>query len=577
MCSEFHGSLEVGQRLMQLMMERMLRPLTLCIAAVVFSRLFISSLAAAVPLQALEESQQLIQKGELVKARAQLAQVLRTSPKDPNALNLIGIIDAQEGKYRAAQADFQKAIAAAPRFTGAYLNLGHLYQENISKDPEALKKAVATYERLLKFEPANLEANYQSAYLLWRLGSYQASLERLARLSQEAQERPQALAVRCGDNAGLQDFRAARTVAEQLLMRPDLTEADVLPLLSVLIRERRPAAQSPGPPQPGREQGKAPTEPGGVVGLRVAGRDDLAASLIEGLDNRRLASASTLDQLAALYEQAGKLDRARATLERVAQLQTVSAPLLIELARVANQQGDQEGTLGYLAHARDLDPQNAAIHFFFGIVCVEMNLVQEAYNSLQKAVSLSPNNAYYNYALGSVMMARDNVREAYPYLKKYCELKPEDPRGRLALGAAYFYGHDPELARQELEGLNKYPQTAPAAHYFLGRLANQEGQYSRAVQELEQAIALNPRYADAYAELGLLHLKQKEYAESEKSLRKALEINPDSYTANLHLMILFQRTKDPRAEAQAKRFDEIKKLKAEREKEFLRTIEVRPY
>jgi tetratricopeptide (TPR) repeat protein len=407
-----------------------------------------------------------------------------------------------------------------------------------------MKKGLAIYEQLLRFEPTNAEANYQSAFLLMRLESFQASLERLARLPAEAQERPQAWAVRCGDYAGLRNHGQSEGAADRLLKHPELLEADVLPILPLLLARHQ---------------------------------DDLAGKLLEGLAERHLASADSLRQLATLYQKHKKLERARATLEALAQLQqSVSVPLLLELARVACEQRDFDGALGYLAHARDLDLNNAGIHFFFGIVCVEKNLVEEASRSLSRAVSLDPNNPYYNYALGSVMMSRANVREAYPYLKKYCALKPEDPRGRLALGAAYFYGHDPELARKELAAVVKYRATAPAAHYFLGRLDNQEGKFDAAMLELRKALEGYPRYADAYAEMGLLELKQKNYQEAEKALRKALEIDPEGYTANLNLMILYQRTKDPRAEAQAKRFEEIKKLRAEREKEFLRTIEVRP-
>jgi len=71
-------------------------------------------------------------------------------------------------------------------------------------------------------------------------------------------------------------------------------------------------------------------------------------------------------------------------------------------------------------------------------------------------------------------------------------------------------------------------------------------------------------------------LKQKQHPAAEEALRKAIEISPDNYTANLNLMILYQRTNDPRAEAQAKRFEEISKQRNEKQKEFLRTIEVKP-
>jgi hypothetical protein len=50
------------------------------------------------------------------------------------------------------------------KLVGAHLNLGHLYQENSILDPEALKKGVTAYERILRFDPTNVEANYQGAY-----------------------------------------------------------------------------------------------------------------------------------------------------------------------------------------------------------------------------------------------------------------------------------------------------------------------------------------------------------------------------------------------------------------------------
>jgi Zn-finger domain-containing protein len=41
-------------------------------------------------------------------------------------------------------------------------------------------------------------------------------------------------------------------------------------------------------------------------------------------------------------------------------------------------------------------------------------------------------------------------------------------------------------------------------------------------------------------------------------------------------MMLYQRTKDQRLEAQAQRFEQVRKKRSERAKEFLRVIEVRP-
>jgi Tfp pilus assembly protein PilF len=78
------------------------------------------------------------------------------------------------------------------------------------------------------------------------------------------------------------------------------------------------------------------------------------------------------------------------------------------------------------------------------------------------------------------------------------------------------------------------------------------------------------------AELGQYYLGQKDYARAEKQIRHALAIDPDHYSANFYLLTLYTRTRDARQEAQAKRFDDLKKLLAEKTQEFLRIVEVRP-
>jgi len=500
------------------------------------------SLAAQSP-DAVQRIQQLLQAGDTATAQPLLSQALRDSPDSAGLYNLQGVLKAQEGDFASAEASFRKAIKLAPDLEGAYLNLGHLYQERIPKDLAARDKALGVYAALLHFAPDDLEANYQSAVLLMQKRLYGASLNHLSRLSAEARNRSQALSAQCGDYAGLGQRDRAERAAEQMLHRADLAEADVTSILPFLV-----------------SRGDTP----------------LALQLLQGLVARQLASFDSMHSLGLLYKSAGRLAEARQTLEAAAQLQPGSVPNLLDLARVAEDQKDFTGALGYLAHARDLEPNNAAIHFLWGMVCVEENLAEEAFQALKKAVSLDPNNAYYNYALGAVASQREDASESIPYFQKYCELKPHDPRGRLALGSAYFNSYDNARAEKLLESVSNDPETAAGAHYYLGRIANRKGDCPEAIRHLQVALKAYPDYADAYAELGLVHLKEKEYLQAEEALQKALKLNPDGYTANLNLMILYQRIRSPKADEQAKRFEQIKKERAQRAKEFLRAIRVEP-
>jgi tetratricopeptide (TPR) repeat protein len=487
--------------------------------------------------------QALIQQGDLTTARRRLVEAIKANRDDASLYNLQGAVQAQQADLAGAEKSFERAVELSPHFSGAYLNLGHLYEEASKTDPRAPGRALDVYERLLKFDPGDAEANYRSAVLLFQKGSFHSSIEHLLRLPAQDQEHAPVLSILCGDLAGQGDHVQATEAAKQLLQSPDLTEADVLCILPALAKVKE-----------------------GVLTLH----------LLEGLRAKGLADLDSLQALAQVYKEEGKLDLARSTLEKAAKIQPNSVPILVSLAHVAHQQHDNMGALGYLGHARDLEPQNAGILFFWGIVCMEQNLTEEAYRALKEAVRLDSNNAYYNYAMGAATVQHGDAKESLAYFQKYCELRPDEARGRLALGAAYFGSGDDKNARPLLSTVLQYPETAAVAHYYMGRIANHEGDVPTAIRELRLALQASPSYADAYAELGLIHMKQKDYAQAEKALQRALKANPDSYTANLNLLVLYQRTKDPRAEAQAKRFDEVRERRAQKAQESFWSIEARP-
>lgn len=502
----------------------------------------VSHLAAedAAHEQRLVQIQQAIEKGDLASARAGLEGMLLKSGRDPRIFNFLGVIDAQERHLDAAERNFRHAIQQAPRFTGAYLNLGRLYQEGLN----APAKALEVYGRLLAFDSENAEANYQSAFLLNQAGKFGLSLEHLSRLSADAQQRAPALALLCADNAALGKRDLARTAATRLAAAADLTEADVLPILASLQDHR-------------------------------AG--DLEMQLLEALAERGLGSRVGLQALAGLQEKQGLLKQARATLEKDLQVEPPSAAVLVRLAKLAYQTRDFEGALGYLAHARDLEPRNASIHFFFGMVCIELKLPPEARQSLAKAAELDPGQPEYQYALGAVLLQEKKAEEAIPHFRQYRDSHPGDPRGNFALGVAYFDAYQVAEARKELELAAARPETRVGANFYLGRLALREDNLDEAAERLKAAVQSNPAAPDAYAELGLVYIRRKQFALAETSLKHALKIAPDHYLSNLNLLMLYQRTKDPRAPEQARHVEQLQKAGEERERLLLRSLELRPY
>jgi tetratricopeptide (TPR) repeat protein len=507
-------------------------------------------LAAAAPPEAppladlLLKAQGRLEVSDLAGARQQLGEALRLYPTSPAVHNFMGVLEAEQGNYQAAEARFREAIARAPRYTDAYLNLGRLYQENAAKDRDAAAKALRLYAELLAYEPQHAEAAYQSAVLEHAQGGFAASLAHLDRLVAADQAKPAALALRCADQAALGDRTRAEQTAGRLVERADFEEANIRPVLATLAGH---------------------------------GAADVGIRLLESLRTRALASADGLQWLAAAYEKKDDFARARQVLEEAAHARPMAVPLLLDLARVAYKAKDYQGALGYLAHARELEPANARVHFFFGMACVSLDLGVEAYNSLKEAVRLEPENATFNYALGAVALHRRDPSEALPFFETYVRLRPDDIRGRLAIGIAAFKGGDYERARPELTAAASRAETASAANYFLARIARERNDNDEALRLAQKAVAANPDYADAHAEIGLLYIRKREPEKAAATLARCLELDPDNYLGNYHLLMLYQRTKDPREATQNERFEALKKKQEEEADEFRRVIEVRPY
>jgi tetratricopeptide (TPR) repeat protein len=506
------------------------------------SRVYAAPTSPAID-RAILRIQELIEKHDLSAARQLLATSVNKFSDDAGFDNLLGVIEAQEGHFVAAEKSFQHAIQLDPRFTGAYLNLGRLYQENQAIDLRAFEKALGVYQNLLHYDPRNNEANYQSATLYLQNRRYQESLAHLSLLSADSMG-AQVLSIECADYAGLGDRQRTDQTAARLLNRPDFSEADAQQML--------PA-------------------------LHATKRDDVIVLLLERLQQRHPLSAEVQHSLGLAYEASGKLSEARATLERYVTGGSLSVASLLELARVAHEQKDYRGSLGYLAHARDLDPNNASIHYSFGMVCLDLELVAEARNSFEKAVTLESENASYNYVMGVTSALSRDPGDAVPFFEKYLKLRPQDPLGKLALGAVLFRAKDYDAATPWLIEAAGVPQTAARAHYYLGALALEEGRLDDAANQLDSALKISPDLTDALAASGHYYLLRKNYVESEKRLQRALDLDPNHVSANFYLLTLYTRTGDPRREARAKRYDELQKSLEQKSLEVLRMVEVRPF
>jgi len=95
-------------------------------------------------------------------------------------------------------------------------------------------------------------------------------------------------------------------------------------------------------------------------------------------------------------------------------------------------------------------------------------------------------------------------------------------------------------------------------HYVAGRLAMEQHDYERALDELREAIRANPRLSVAHATVGDIHRKRENYVLAAGAYEEACEANPYAFRPHYNLGVTYQLLAD-RSEAAATAADYIRR------------------
>jgi tetratricopeptide (TPR) repeat protein len=101
----------------------------------------------------LQDAAQSMVGGNLQRAETDLESVLHANPHEYRALNLLGMIRAQQQRNADAEKIFKSVILQKPDFAGAHVNLGLLYLQMLRSED-----AVAQFQEALRLEPGRADA-----------------------------------------------------------------------------------------------------------------------------------------------------------------------------------------------------------------------------------------------------------------------------------------------------------------------------------------------------------------------------------------------------------------------------------
>jgi tetratricopeptide (TPR) repeat protein len=389
-----------------------------------------------------------VRDGEIAKAQAELAEILKVAPDNSEALIARATFSFLDRKYEDAIADLrtalrrQRSLDASLLLARSYLGIGDVV---VAKD---------TYRRILDDYPGNAVASRELAVLLSDQGEAAAAEEVLRRYT----------AVRPDDTVG------SLNLINSLLARNDLGAAEAE--ARRLIKEGRGEV---GQAQLGRV-------------MMARGSNDEALAIYKAALEKDPNQARALDGLVNVLLAMNRSEEAINYLERYPKGDVLASVLL---GRVYVRQGDIASARQVVTQALEQHPEDSRV--YIALASLAESDSPEQVSVLERGWKANPGDPLTGLFLASIAQREGNFEQAIGIYEEVLKKVPNDLiiTNNLASLLLDHRSDKESLARalnlaKPLAGANEAAtiDTVGWAYY-------RNGDYANAVRHLERAVALN--------------------------------------------------------------------------------------
>ncbi len=238
-----------------------------------------------------------------------------------------------------------------------------------------------------------------------------------------------------------------------------------------------------------------------------------------------------------------------------------NAGALFGLAQISRLKGEIREASIYLNRVATLiaDSKSPEFLYRFGLEAMRVEMFDEAKSALQRAADLRPNDPAYLLALGIASLRKTDLFDAEKRFRRVLEIQPTNAQAQLHLGYVLLIQKKYPEARLWLEKSGRSGVPVPEVSYYLGLLAQEQGDDARAIALLEKAVQQLPSYALARIALGSSYLRVKNYPRARQELETAVQLAPDEPSGHYNLALLYARTKErAKADEQMRIVEDLK-------------------
>lgn len=361
---------------------------------------------------------ELHQDGRFAEAEQLYRQILETAPKNPDILNLLGLVAQARGVHNEAVTLFYKAIKISPDHAPYRFNLA-LSLAELGKPHEAIE----AYQKMLALTPDVKEAWYNLGQLHKTLGNFQTAascFHKAAALDKTYAEPLVGLALL--SDAPEKDLNAL------LFLFPDCAEAHYQ--LSVICLEQNRYKEALAHARSALELAPESTDACLAAAFSCLKLKDDASARDYFAKTYAInpKSVPALAGLAAIASREREFDKAEALFVKALELAPNNTEALINYADMLYQTGRLLEAVETSRKAVLLAPDNPAVSNNLGIICKDLKDFDEALGLFFNAYKKSPQTEEFSVNIYETLLLlhREKPQEAEQIAANWLKDSPEN-------------------------------------------------------------------------------------------------------------------------------------------------------
>ena len=496
------------------------------------------------------------------EADADLAIVLKTSPKSPLANYLRALSDFEAKDYKSALSYSQNALGFAKDYAPALKIAGAAsYALNQLEQADSL---LSHYGFLV---PDDVPARKLLATVEMRLGRNQEAVKTLtpaiAKSDGKSESDAELLALmgtataRSGDLLEATEYfkRAVKSQPENPRLRAELgiTQVSAGETDAGIDELEKASEQDPNAVAPevalirsylaAKQYDKAlelahrleTGHPSDLLGFDITGliyaiegQNDKAEA--EFLKARALKPGdfATLHNLAALAIKANKLDLATNYYNEVLKANPKDTRAYMALADIAMRAAKPQEAETELKKALEIKPDDVNPRVGLGRLYLSEGKARDALNIVQPALAKDPHNVGVLDALGQAQLASGSADQALTSFRTWAELEPKSPAPHLLMADAYLtMGNLDAALAERKEAVSLDPKNV-AMNLDLAQLLVNKGNSDAALQIVDDLLKDNPNDARVHEMDGLIAMAQDRIGDAVNAFQVAVHLQDNS-------------------------------------------------